>query len=220
VLVSRIPGAGSYVFEDTTIDTVDGQRPFVVRCGDYRITADHLVVATPPPGVHVRGLHLAPLTSRVRQVQRAVIGGTSDRNDLADGLYWEHGSEGGESLMVDRSRQNLDVRLEGVLRDGGGRDTIAGLTRRLCERMPGVRLTHQWTGLADESVDGLPCIGTVAPRQFVAAGLGDNDVTFGTLAGMMAADAVSGRVNPWRERLGFDCGRVAGEVPLRAATPA
>jgi glycine/D-amino acid oxidase-like deaminating enzyme len=220
VLVSRIPGAGSYVFEDTTIDTVDGPRPFVIRCGEYRITADHLVVATPLPAVHVRGLHLAPLTSRIRQVQRAVVGATADRNDLADGLYWEHGADGGESLTVDRSQQTLRVGVEGVLRDAGGREAIAGLARRLCERVPGARLTHQWSGPAEESVDGLPCIGAVAPRQFVAAGLGDNDIAFGTLAGMMAADAVSGRVNPWRERLGFDRDRVAGEVPLRTASSA
>ena len=220
VLVSRIPGAGSYVFEDTTIDTVSDQRPFVVRSGEYRMTADHLVITGPLGGVQVGGLRLASLVSRVRPIRRAMVAGTIDRSDLPDGLYWEHGSETGEALVVDRNQPQVTVRAEGVTGQALPRDASPRLARRLGEQVPGVRLTHQWTGHGEESLDGLPYIGLVAPRQFVAAGLGDNDAAFGTLAGMMAADAVSGKRNPWRDHFGPDRGMGEWEVPLRTASSA
>ena len=45
----------------------------------------------------------------------------------------------------------------------------------------------------------------MAPQQFAATGFAGNGMTFGTLAAMMAADAILGRANPWREL--FDIGR-------------
>ena len=66
-------------------------------------------------------------------------------------------------------------------------------------------MTHRWTGQVIETIDGLPYIGETAERQFVATGFSGNGMTFGTLAGMMARDAVLGRPNPWKEL--FDTGR-------------
>ena len=48
-----------------------------------------------------------------------------------------------------------------------------------------------------ETPDGLPYIGETAAHQFAATGFSGNGMTFGTLAGMMAADAILGRTNPW-----------------------
>src|SRR4029077_19711046 len=56
-----------------------------------------------------------------------------------------------------------------------------------------------------ETNDGLPYIGENADRQFIATGFSGNGMTFGTLAAMMFADAVTKRSNPWREL--FDPGR-------------
>jgi Rieske Fe-S protein len=68
-----------------------------------------------------------------------------------------------------------------------------------------VYVTHRWSGQVIETHDGLPLIGETAPRQFAATGYSGNGMTFGTLGGMMAADAALGRANPWREL--FDTGR-------------
>ena len=56
-----------------------------------------------------------------------------------------------------------------------------------------------------ETPDGLPYIGETAERQFAATGFSGNGMTFGTLSGVMAADRVLGRTNPWSEL--FDTGR-------------
>jgi len=58
-------------------------------------------------------------------------------------------------------------------------------------------VTHRWLGQVIETDDGLPFIGEHAEREFIATGFAGNGMTFGTLAGMMARDAVLGQRNPW-----------------------
>jgi glycine/D-amino acid oxidase-like deaminating enzyme/nitrite reductase/ring-hydroxylating ferredoxin subunit len=65
-------------------------------------------------------------------------------------------------------------------------------------------VTHRWSGQVLETPDGLPIIGPVANHQFVATGYAGNGMTFGTLAAMMARDAVIGRVNPWTDLFAAD----------------
>ena len=69
---------------------------------------------------------------------------------------------------------------------------------RLREYAPTVKIMHRWSGQVLETRDGLPYIGEVTPGRFVATGFAGNGMTFGTLAAMMATDAVSGRTNPWQ----------------------
>jgi Rieske Fe-S protein len=47
----------------------------------------------------------------------------------------------------------------------------------------------------------------MADHQYAATGFGGNGMTFGTLAGIMIADAIHGRQNPWVDL--FDPGRAA-----------
>ena len=52
--------------------------------------------------------------------------------------------------------------------------------------VPAAHVDPRWSGQVIETNDGLPYIGTIAERQFVATGFSGNGMTFGTLAGMMA----------------------------------
>ena len=61
-----------------------------------------------------------------------------------------------------------------------------------------------------ETKDGLPYIGGNAQHQFVATGFSGNGMTFGTLAGMMACDAMLGRDNPWRRFVRPDRTKLGG----------
>jgi len=55
------------------------------------------------------------------------------------------------------------------------------------------------TGQVIDTHDGLPFMGETATNQFSATGYSGNGMTFGTLAAMMACDAVLGRENPWKQ---------------------
>ena len=69
---------------------------------------------------------------------------------------------------------------------------------------PDARVTERWSGQVVETADFLPIIGTVAERQFIATGFAGNGMTFGTLAAVMARDAITGVTNPWQELFEID----------------
>jgi nitrite reductase/ring-hydroxylating ferredoxin subunit len=73
----------------------------------------------------------------------------------------------------------------------------ASLEKWFRRLLPEATITHRWSGQVLETPDGMPIIGEVAPRQWIATGFGGNGITFGTLAAMLVCNAVTGRANPW-----------------------
>jgi nitrite reductase/ring-hydroxylating ferredoxin subunit len=90
---------------------------------------------------------------------------------------------------------------------GDTEQRYARLEQALAALVPGVELTHRWSGQVIETPDGLPYIGATAEHQYAGTGYAGNGLTFGTLAGMMIADRILGRANPWADL--FDAGRKA-----------
>ena len=86
-------------------------------------------------------------------------------------------------------------------------ERYARLEQELRRWRPAIELTHRWSGQVIETPDGLPYIGATAEHQYAGTGYAGNGLTFGTLAGMMMADAILGRANPWSDL--FDPGRKA-----------
>ena len=64
---------------------------------------------------------------------------------------------------------------------------------------PESAVDYRWSGQVVEPSDGLPFIGESAKGQFSATGYAGNGITFGTIAGIMAADWASEVVNPYTE---------------------
>jgi Rieske Fe-S protein len=85
---------------------------------------------------------------------------------------------------------------------------MASLEHWARELAPSSVVTHRWSGQVIHTTDGLPFIGEVSDRQWVATGFAGNGMTFGTLSAMIIRDAIVGdRINPWREL--FDIHRSA-----------
>jgi Rieske Fe-S protein len=81
------------------------------------------------------------------------------------------------------------------------------LEQQLTALIPDVDITHRWSGQVIETPDGLPYIGQTTDQQYAGTGFAGNGMTFGTLTGMMSADAILARTNPWVEL--FEPGRKA-----------
>ena len=210
VLVSRIDGDGSHVFEDTEADCITTD-PVTVSAGGATVTADYLVMATHQPIAMASAGPGAILDDRVRSLRTYALRAVAPRSAIMEGLYWESVSGAHEHLRIDHRRDHDEVIFGGG--DKPAVDEVAGhevssfvdLERRLQSIVSGARVTHRWSGLVIETSDGLPHIGETSPSCFAATGFAGNGMTFGTLAGMMAADAATGRLNPWRHL--FDINR-------------
>jgi Rieske Fe-S protein len=96
--------------------------------------------------------------------------------------------------------------------DNGPDERYERLESILLEYVPQAQLKRRWSGQAIETPDGLPYIGPVNEHQFVATGYGGNGMTFGVLGGMMAADWVVGRDNPWQEILHAERKKIVGSL--------
>jgi glycine/D-amino acid oxidase-like deaminating enzyme len=221
VLVDQLPGSGSYVFEDTPVDAIEGEGPFVLRSGDCKVTADFVILATHASVNDLQMPEDSPAV-QVRLARTYLAGGSSTHSiPLAEGLYWGMADHPYGCLRVDRQDGQTLVIAAGRERFAHDisdpRQMFRSLDQRFADRAPGVLATHRWSGYLVESEDRLPCIGEIAPGRCLATAFGDNSLTFGTLGGMLAADAALRRPNPWREL--FALSRFTERASARPRTP-
>jgi glycine/D-amino acid oxidase-like deaminating enzyme/nitrite reductase/ring-hydroxylating ferredoxin subunit len=207
-LAGLIDGNGSHVFEHTESEEVC-DTPLSVKANGHTISCDSVVIATHTPLMGKATLALAMLfQSKLFLYSSYVLGGRVPKGTVPDALFWDT-ADPYHYLRLDPRRDFDQVVFGGKdHKTGQANDTEAryrALETTLKQVLPHIEITHRWSGQVIETNDGLPYIGETSSRQFAATGFAGNGMTFGTLAGMMARDAVLGRRNPWDEL--FDTGR-------------
>jgi glycine/D-amino acid oxidase-like deaminating enzyme/nitrite reductase/ring-hydroxylating ferredoxin subunit len=209
-LVKAITAAGGAIFEHSSVDEFCGD-PLSVKANGHTATCGDIVLATHNPLVGVGGL----LTATAFQTKLAlytsyVIGGRVAKGTIPDALFWDT-QDPYHYLRVEPHRDHDVVIFGGEDHKTGQAASTSecyeNLERTLTQLVPGVEITHRWSGQVIETPDGLPYIGRTADHQYAATGFAGNGMTFGTLGGMMMADAILGRPNPWTDL--FEPGRMA-----------
>jgi glycine/D-amino acid oxidase-like deaminating enzyme/nitrite reductase/ring-hydroxylating ferredoxin subunit len=185
--------------------------PRAVKANGHTVRCEDIIIATHNPLVGLGGTAGATLfQTKLALYTSYVIAGRVARGVVPDALWWDT-ADPYQFLRVDPHRDHDVVILGGEDHKTGQQDdTEASYSRlevRLRALVPGVELTHRWSGQVIETPDGLPYIGQSADHQYSATGYAGNGLTFGTLAGIMMSDAIVGRSNPWSEL--FDPGRKA-----------
>lgn len=199
-LARRISGNGSHVFTQTCGHEIDGEK-HELRTADGVIVYDTLIAATHVPIQGERSLlGAAFFQTKMAAYSSYVI--EAKINGIPESLFW------------DTADPYLYLRFDGTADDGsviiGGEDHKTGqeadtdgcyqrLERKLKKLLPAARPRRRWSGQVWESADGLPFIGEVAPRQFVATGFSGNGMTLGTFSAMLLRDLVLGRANAWAD---------------------
>ena len=202
-------GKGCQVYEQTTVEDVEGTPITATTSTGARIHCEHALFATHVPLQGKSGLLSATvLQSKLAPYSTYVVGGWVPRGTVHEALYWDTGDPY-DYLRVDRRHDHDYVIFGGEDHKTGQADDTSQCFRRLEERLklllPDIAVTHRWSGQVIETNDGLPYIGETAERQYVATGFSGHGMTFGSLSAMMFADYVTGEKNPWAEL--FDTGR-------------
>jgi glycine/D-amino acid oxidase-like deaminating enzyme/nitrite reductase/ring-hydroxylating ferredoxin subunit len=201
-LLKAIPGDGCHVFEHTEADAF-AKDPLAVIARGHRLQCHRLVLATHTPLVGEAGpVGATFLQSKLSHYTTYVLGARLPAGEAPEALYWDT-AEPYHYLRVE-SHRGHDYAIFGGEdhKTGQEKHTTAAyerLEKKLATWIPRAELDHRWSGQVIETNDGLPYIGPVDERQFVATGFGGNGLTFGTLSAMMATDAFLGRRNPWAE---------------------
>jgi glycine/D-amino acid oxidase-like deaminating enzyme/nitrite reductase/ring-hydroxylating ferredoxin subunit len=207
-LAGELPGGGSSVHERSPVDAISGP-PFVLRVkGTRAVHAERLVVMTHTPIQGVAGDVVATLAqSRIALYTSYAVRARTPKGSVPDALYWDTVTPY-RYVRLDPHPGFDHVILGGADHKTGQSDDpgvhLAEVEAALRTVAPEADIDYRWSGQVVESSDGLPFIGESAPQQFSATGYGGNGLTFGTLAGLMAADWVSGIANPWRELFAWD----------------
>ena len=206
-LLRSIDGEGSHVFEESAADEILDE-PVRVKIGRYELSADYLVIATHNPIVgnasKVGGLLFQ---TKLSLYTSYALGAQVRTSQFPEASFWDT-ADPYYYLRIDR-RDGHDYAIFGGEdhKTGQVEDTIAVFERleaKFRSFAPDALVDHRWSGQVIETNDGLPLIGETSERQFVATGYAGNGMTFGTLAAMMAVDAVTKRRNPWAELFAID----------------
>ena len=209
-LATAIIESGGAIFEHSAVDEFR-TNPVSVTANGHTVTGDHIVLATHNPLIGVSGLVSATaFQTKLALYTTYVIGGRVAKGTIPDALFWDT-QDPYHYLRLD-PRSDHDVIIFGGEDHKTGQATSTSqcyerLERALSDLVPGIEITHRWSGQVIETPDGLPYIGATADHQYAATGFAGNGMTFGTLGGMMLTDAILGRPNPWADL--FEPGRMA-----------
>jgi glycine/D-amino acid oxidase-like deaminating enzyme/nitrite reductase/ring-hydroxylating ferredoxin subunit len=199
-IAAALPGEACHVFSETSGSNIDNEK-HELQTDAGAITYDAIVAATHVP---IQG-------------ERGTFGAALFQTKLA--AYSTYALEAeiesmAEALFCDTNDPYLYLRFDS--RDRGSSVIIAGedhktgqeeetesryerLKKTLEKTFPTARLKDRWSGQVLETPDGLPYIGEVAERQFLATGFSGNGMTLGTFAAMLICDLITRKSNPWTE---------------------
>jgi glycine/D-amino acid oxidase-like deaminating enzyme/nitrite reductase/ring-hydroxylating ferredoxin subunit len=185
--------------------------PRAVKVNGHTVSCEDIVIATHNPLVGLSGMVGATLfQTKLALYTSYVIAGRVSRGVLPDALWWDT-ADPYHYLRIEPYRDHDLVIFGGADHKTGQQEDTVACYRRLETHLraivPEIELTHRWSGQVIETPDGLPYIGQTAEHQYTATGYAGNGLTFGTLAGIMIADAILERPNPWTEL--FDPSRKA-----------
>jgi len=199
-VVKEMCSMGVKIYSQTRIIDVQEGQPCRATTDRGVITARDVVLATHVPVTNRVALHMKIAAYR----SYAVAGQTSTKLPL--GLYWD---------TADPYHYIRAVNAPGSADESwliiGGEDHKTGTQskasaryrnlERYAERFALNDPAMRWSGQIMEPVDGLPFIGTNTHSKhvYVATGYAGQGMTYGTLAGLLLSDAITGQTNPWAE---------------------
>jgi glycine/D-amino acid oxidase-like deaminating enzyme/nitrite reductase/ring-hydroxylating ferredoxin subunit len=209
-VVRAIVARGGQIYEHSEAEEFCDE-PRGVKANGHTITCDDIVVMTHNPLVGFRNVAGATIfQTKLALYTSYVLAGRVEKGRVPDALLWDT-ADPYHYLRLEPHRAHDIVIFGGEdHKTGQAEETTACYQRledTLQKALPGIEITHRWSGQVIETPDGMPYIGSTAEHQYAATGFAGNGMTFGTLGGMMTADAILGRRNPWAEL--FDPGRAA-----------
>jgi glycine/D-amino acid oxidase-like deaminating enzyme/nitrite reductase/ring-hydroxylating ferredoxin subunit len=209
-LATRVAAAGGRIHEHSAVDAFTAE-PRAATINGHTVRCEDVVIATHDPIAGLASSAAASmLQTKLALYTSYVVAGRIARGTIPDALWWDTADPYDYVRIEPHGDHDVVIFGGADHKTGQEPDTVAAfdqLEARFRTRFPTAEVTHHWSGQVIETPDGLPYIGRTADHQYAATGYAGNGMTFGTLAGMMLADAILEHRNPWAEL--FDPSRKA-----------
>lgn len=204
-LLAKVPGDGCYVFEHSSVDSIDEHEGGSIEIGAGRgkIRCKDVFIATHTPLTGKAGAVSALMFQTKLYLYSSYALSARLPSGYRHGLFWDT-NDPYSYLRIEEAGDGTSLAIYGGEDHKTGQETaaherFASLERALLKILPEALIEDRWSGQVIETNDGLPFIGETSAHQFVATGFAGNGMTFGTLGAMMAVDYIHGRRNPWSE---------------------
>jgi glycine/D-amino acid oxidase-like deaminating enzyme/nitrite reductase/ring-hydroxylating ferredoxin subunit len=206
-LAAAAERSGARIFGGAHVDAIDPKDDGTIELrtsSGARVTARFVVVATNSP-IHERvAVHTKQAPYRTYAMAIAMPAGSVPR-----ALYWDTLDPYHYVRVQPAEREAARERLivggeDHRVRPIGEAEAVArwsALESWARKRFPSLEeVTHRWSGQILETVDGLAFVGATPsgpPNLMLASGDSGMGLTHGTIAGILLADGIAGRKNPW-----------------------
>jgi glycine/D-amino acid oxidase-like deaminating enzyme/nitrite reductase/ring-hydroxylating ferredoxin subunit len=209
-LAAALQMAGGRIYERSAVETFS-DAPLGVTANGFAVTADDVVIATHNPLAGLASLPMATLfQTKLALYTSYALAARVPAGRVPDALWWDTATPY-RYLRIAPAGDHDVVILGGEDHKTGQAPytpaCYATLEAALRALLPDATVVARWSGQVIETPDGLPYMGPMADHQYAATGFSGNGLTFGTLGGMLCADAILGRANPWADL--FEPGRKA-----------
>ena len=199
-IAKALQGDDCHVFSRTNGSNIDSDKD-ELRTDDGTISYDTVVAATHVPIQGERDTFGAALF-QTKLAAYSTYALEAEIEFAAESLFWDT-NDPYLYFRFDRRNGTSSVIIGGEdHKTGQEEDTEARyerLEKALMESFPAAKLRHRWSGQVLETPDGLPYIGEVGERQFLATGFSGNGITLGTFSAILIRDLITGKSNPWTE---------------------
>jgi glycine/D-amino acid oxidase-like deaminating enzyme/nitrite reductase/ring-hydroxylating ferredoxin subunit len=214
-LARAVERSGGIVFEDSEVsDFTDDDRALIVN--GHTVAADTVIIATHVPlQGRLTTLEAALFQTKLYPYTSYVARAALPDKSLGEALYWDT-TNPYYYLRIDKVEGETYGIFGGVDcktgQESSSRKNFEVLESKLADLFPGASVTHRWAGQVIETNDGLPFIGDVGHKQFIATGFSGNGYTFGTVSAMIISDTLAGRKNPWTDLFHPDRVKIRGSA--------
>lgn len=214
-LLTRLQGAGTHIFDRTTIERIDStQRSVTLHTADgFTVRADHAVVAAG----YANQMWLRPRVARNHSTYAFVTDpiDTDAHPALDETLIWESARPylylrrtADQRWMIGGEDDAVDVPAR---RDARVDAKAARLVRKVSKAFPGLSLgpVFAWAGTFAETRDGLPYFGPhtqYGPRVLFAMAYGGNGITYAAIGAGLLRARIERRSHPLAGLFSFDRG--------------
>lgn len=196
------------LFERSEVSEVSAD-PLTLHVGRHRVQADYVIIATHVPIVGVTPLAKATLLqTKLYPYSTYAVSARVPKGSVPAVSLWDTSDPYYYLRIEEGDRHDVAILGGEDHKTGQASDTkerFDRLSSRLEKIIPRAVIDRRWSGQVIETNDGLPYMGETTAGQFVATGFSGNGMTFGTVAGIMAASAALGSPHPWQPI--FDVGR-------------
>lgn len=192
-LARAIQSDDCLIFEKSPVWSIDEKQGFV-KTATCMVRAEHIVMAThTPKGFNVLQTELGPY-------REYAVAAQLHGQQLPAGIFWSADSPKRSIRSVDVDGRPYVLIVGEKHKTGQRQDTEAGyrlLEATLKTHFNIHSIAYRWSAQHYRAADGLPYIGLAVgmTRLYLACGFSTDGLTYGTLAGILLADEITGAEN-------------------------